>query len=98
MKTNHLFLALIVFVVGSGTLKADFTVINESQFTIKVKRGADREQDLRKGKSQVFASAKASDSVSIRGSQQLKATVKVPKGQKLTEIRRGLKWEIKIGR
>ena len=98
MKIYSLFLAMLTFFIVTGSLRADFTVINKSQHTIKVKRGTDREEDLKKGTSQIFSSAKTSDEVQIRGPLQLKVKARVIKGQKVTVIRRGLKWEIKIGR
>ena len=98
MKVHYLFLAVLTFFIVTEPLKADFTVVNESQYTIKVKRGADREKDLKKGSSQIFSSTKTSDEVQIRGLFQLKVKVRVIKGQKVAVIRRGSKWEIKIGR
>ena len=98
MKATLQLIIVLSLSYAAPSLKADFMVINESQHTLKVKRGTDRETDLRKGSSKTFTSQKTSDEVKIRGPLQLDATIRVPKGHKVRVMRRGLRWEIKIGR
>ena len=98
MKATLQLIIILSLSYAAPSLKADFMVINESQHTLKVKRGADRETDLRKGSSKNFTSQKTSDEVKIRGPLQLNATIRVPKGHKVRVIRRGMRWEIKTGR